>query len=202
MSILHTLFPKGRAEALRLLFQAPYREMHLRELARQSGLSIRAVQKEIAILGSIDLITIRKDGNRSYIRANPEHPAYPQLSAFIHKVDGLSEALEKAFEGVEEVEIAFIFGSVAKGEEKAASDVDLMVIGRIGLRALVPILRPIGLRFGREINPHLLTSEEWKEKYNNGDIFVYKVAHEAQIFLKGNANELKAMGHEQLAKAT
>lgn len=201
MSVLHTLFPKGRAELLKQLFRPPFKEVHLRELTRQSGLSIRAIQKEITTLHGIDIVTVRKDGNRSYIRANTEHPCFNELSAFVLKLDGLQEALAAALEKVEGVEVAFLFGSVAKGLEKAHSDVDLIVIGKVGLRTLAPILRPISQRFGREINAHVLTAESWSEKMAEGDAFVCKVANEKRLFVKGNANEFKTMGHQWLAKA-
>ena len=141
MSLLGILFPQVRAEILRLLFTDGARELHLRELARQSGLSLGTVQDELEKLTKADLLTDRRDGNRRYYRANAGHPLFPVLQEMVLKTAGLRDVLADSLTGVKGVKIAFVFGSLAAGAGKAASDVDLMVIGKAGLRELSPRLR-------------------------------------------------------------
>ena len=161
MSLLPVLFPQGHAEVFRLLFARAGHELHLRELARQSGLSLKTVQNELGKLSQSDLVTSRRDGNRRYYQANAGHPLFPDLQQLVLKTSGLREVLAEALRGVKGVKVAFVFGSLADGAGKAGSDVDLMVIGAAGLRALAPRLRRASARLGREINPVTMTAAEF-----------------------------------------
>src|SRR5205807_945493 len=128
-----------KAEMLRLLFGVPGIELHLRELVRRSGLSLSTVQQELQHLTRAGLVAARKDGNRVCYRANPEHPAYTDLRSLVLKTDGLAGALQPAVD-VPEIQLAFVFGSVARGDAGPASDIDLMVLGSVGLRRLTSLL--------------------------------------------------------------
>lgn len=120
-----------KAQLLQLLFGLSQPELHLRELVRQSGLSIGTVQQELRRLTRVGLVVARKDGNRVYYRANPDHPVHRDLCALVLKTDGLAGVLRPALE-TPEISVAFVFGSVARGDTGAVSDVDLMVIGEVG----------------------------------------------------------------------
>jgi len=123
MGLLQTIFPQVRAEVLRLLFAAPDRELHLRELTRQSGLSLGTLQTEVKKLCGADLLLSRRDGNRRYFRANAEHPLFSDLRQLVLKTAGLHDVLAEALQDVSGVELAFVFGSLAAGTGKAKSDV-------------------------------------------------------------------------------
>ena len=105
-----------KAEIFRLLFGLRRPELHLREIVRQSGLSLGTVQQELKGLTSVGLLKSRRDGNRVYFSANPDHPAHRELSALVLKTDGLVGVLGKALTGPE-VQLAFVFGSIARGED-------------------------------------------------------------------------------------
>ena len=182
-----------KAEIFRLLFGLGRPELHLREIVRQSGLSLGTVQQELKGLTSVGLLKSRRDGNRVYFSANPVHPAHRELSALVLKTDGLVGVLGKALSD-EEVQLAFVFGSIARGETHAESDVDLMVIGTIGLRRLTKLLSGIAEEVGREINPHILTPEEFRERRKNKDHFVTTVLTAPMLFVKGTEHDLAAMG--------
>jgi predicted nucleotidyltransferase len=90
--------------------------------------------------------------------------------------------------------VAFVFGSVAAGEEKAGSDVDLMVIGNLGLRDLSSLLSGIEEKIGREVNPHVLQEDEFRRRIRSKEHFVSSVMKSKKIFIIGSQNELEAMG--------
>lgn len=182
-----------KAEIFRLLFGLRRPELHLREIVRQSGLSLGTVQQELKGLTSVGLLKSRRDGNRVYFCANPDHPAHRELSALVIKTNGLAGVLGKALTDPE-VQLAFVFGSIARGETHAESDVDLMVIGSIGLRGLTKLLSGVAEVVGREINPHILTSEEFRERKRSKDHFVTSVLAAPMLFVKGTEHELAAMG--------
>lgn len=193
MSVLAVIFPQVRAEVLRLLFADAGRELHLRDLTRQSGLGLGTVQGELAKLSSSDLVTSRRDGNRRYYRANSSHPLFPDLQQLVLKTSGLRDVLAEALRGVKGVDVAFVFGSLASGPGKAASDVDLFVIGDAGLRALAPALRKATGAVGREINPVSMTAAEFRKRRVK-DPFVRDVLGKEKLFVKGDANELERLG--------
>ena len=182
-----------KAELLRLLFGLALPELHLRELVRQSGLSLSTVQQELRRLTRVGLVIARKDGNRVYYRANPDHPAFRDLCSLVLKTDGLVGVLQPALQ-TPDASVAFVFGSIARGETGAASDVDLMVIGSLGLRRLTSLLSGMTDRLAREINPHVLSPEEFVERKKKRDHFVTSVLNSPKLFVKGTEHELATMG--------
>lgn len=193
MSVLTVLFPQVRAEVLRLLFADASRELHLRDLTRQSGLGLGTVQGELKKLSASDLVTSRRDGNRRYYRANSSHPLFPDLQQLVLKTSGLRDVLAEALRDIKGVEVAFVFGSLASSAGKAASDVDLFIIGDVGLRGLATALRGVGEVLAREINPITMTAEEFRNRRAN-DSFVQDVLGKEKLFVIGNANELERLG--------
>ena len=193
MNLLTVLFPQVRAEVLRLLFAQGRRELHLRDVTRQSGLTLGTMQGELEKLSAADLITSRRDGNRRYYRANTAHPLFPDLQQLVLKTSGLRDVLVDAVHGVKGVEIAFVFGSLADGTGKAASDVDLMVIGAAGLRVLAPRLRKASVSLGRAINPVTMTAREFT-KGRKGNPFLLEVLGKEKLFVKGGTDELARLG--------
>lgn len=194
MGALSDLFPKTRAEILRLLFETGDQEIHLRDLARLAGLSPAALQKELTSLAAKELVLTRRDGNRLYYRANTAHPLYPELRGIVLKTSGIAAELGRALEAVGGIDLALIFGSVAAGTATGQSDVDLLVIGSTGLRKLTPALRGVADSLGREINPVCLTPAEWGKKLRSGDAFAARVVNEPKLWLKGGPDALAAMG--------
>ncbi len=192
MSLLHRLFPQVRAEVLRLLFASAERELHVRDLARQSGLSVKTVQNELAMLLEAELLLSRRDGNRRYYRANPGHPLFPDLRQLVLKTAGLRDVLAAALQDLPGIDVALVFGSLANGTSGAASDIDLLVIGDTGLRALAPRLRLVAEQLGREINPVTMTAAEFARGRNSNPLLVDLLGKE-KLFVKGSADELERL---------
>jgi DNA-binding transcriptional ArsR family regulator len=194
MSVLsQILSSRTRAEIFRLLFGLGERELHLRDIERRTGLAVGTVRGELRKLLRLDLITARRDGNRLYYRANLEHPLYGDIRALVMKTSGLADVLRPRLEDGS-IGIAFVFGSVADGSEKAASDVDLFIIGSAGLRALSSRLSGVAEELGREVNPYVLSPEEYRRRKKRGDHFLSRVLAAPKLFLVGTADELESMG--------
>jgi len=187
------LSSRVRAEIFRLLFGLDEKEVYLREMERQASLSLGTIRQDLQKLVKLDLVTSRRDGNRLYYRANTGHPLYPDIRKLVLKTAGLVEILKSVLNR-EGVKVAFVFGSLASSKEKAASDVDLMVIGTVGLRALSSWLSGISEQIGREINPHTLTVEEFRRRKEKGDHFLSNVLESPKLFIIGNENDLAEMG--------
>ena len=183
-----------KAEVFRLLFGLHGQPLHLREMERRSGLAVATVQQELGRLTRIGLVEARPDGNRIYYSAREDHPLYAEIRGLVLKTVGLSEVLRRALQKEKRIKVAFVFGSVAQAREQAHSDVDLLVIGEIGLRDVVGLLGGAADRIGREINPHVFTPAEFRKRQDAGDHFLKTVLSEPRIFIIGDEHELAAMG--------
>jgi len=191
MSLLvEILSSKIRSEIFRLLFGVNEEALHMREIERRSGLSIGTIQQEIKKLLRLNLIIKRKDGNRIYYQANKEHPLYPEIRNLVLKTAGLVDFFRKALEANPIIRFAFVFGSLARHEERDKSDVDLMVIGDIAMRQLTGLLSGVSTKIGREINLYILTTREFLKRKSTKDHFLIQVLESPKIFVIGNENDL------------
>jgi predicted nucleotidyltransferase len=195
MTILsQILSSKVRAEIFRLLFGVHAVELHMRELEREAGCTIGPVQTELKKLLGLQLVTSRRSGNRLYYRANRGHPLYPEIHSMVLKTSGLCDYLKEHLNSRDDISLAFVFGSIAAGNDGAASDIDLMVIGTIGLRALSAVLADFRSTIGRELNPHVFGKAEFLKRRNEGEHFVSSVLSSPRLFVKGAEHDLVEMG--------
>ncbi len=194
MNTLKLLFSSQvRAEVLRVLFGVSPKTFHLREIQRETRLAVRTVSIDLGKLEKLGIVVSQKDGNRINYSANRAHPLYPDIRNLVLKTGGLADVLKEALD-IDGVKYAFIFGSVAQGSETAASDLDLMVIGSVGLRKLSAVLSGVSGRIGRVINPHAMTTDEFIKRVKTREHFISSVMAAPKIWIKGTENELKAVG--------
>jgi uncharacterized protein len=187
------LSSRGRAEIFRLLFSGTVSELHNREIERRSGLSESAVRQELNKLKRLGLLISRKDSNRVYYQANRDHPLYKDIQNLVLKTSGLVDVLRKALSD-KSIQIALVFGSIASGEETARSDVDLLVIGELGLRKLSGLLSGVAEKMDREINSHVFTPEAYKKRLRSKDHLVTSLLAGPKLFVFGSEHDLKTMG--------
>ena len=180
---------KGRVALLTMLLDGKQRRVHIRELARNSGLSAPSLMREAKSLVKIGLLLEERDGNRVDYLANVASPLYAVLSELVAKTAGAEIALKEAFSDSDN-DIVFIYGSRAKGMERTDSDYDVLVIGREGLRKTVARAGAVANRIGVEVNPYVITTEEFKQRISSGDHFLKEVMESQKIFLKGDEDEL------------
>ena len=203
MSILsEILSSKVREKVFQHLFDGQNCELHMRELERRSGCSIGTIQTELKKLSRLELVTNRRDGNRLYYRANREHPLYPDICSMVDKTVGLVGLLISAVADLQDIDSAFLFGSIAKGKEGVRSDVDLMVIGATGLRPLSAKLSDVSKAIVREINPHVFSAVEFRKRVQRHEHFVMTVMKSPKIFIKGGEDDLGKLAGQQLATET
>jgi DNA-binding transcriptional ArsR family regulator len=187
------LSSRVRAEIFRLLFSVSDKELHVREIERQAGLAMGTVRQDLTKLTRLGLVKTRRDGNRLHYRANREHPLYEEIRGLVLKTVGLVAVLQKAL-GTKDIRAAFVFGSLASGKEEAHSDVDVMVVGDLGLRELSRRLAGISDRLGREVNPHVLHPADFRKRRESSDHFITSVLESAKIFVVGTEDDLARLG--------
>jgi predicted nucleotidyltransferase len=192
LSVSELLFPNQyRRKVLALLMLNPQRWLHLRELARLTGASPGTLKKELDALTSVGLLKLQKVGNQTQFSANTEHPVFPELSALVRKTTGLRDVLALALAPLaSQIEVAFVFGSMAKATEGPQSDVDLLLIGNATFGQVANAVYDAQLVLARDINPKVMSRVEWSEKKNAQNVFVQELMDKPKIFIVGSEHEL------------
>jgi len=190
-NLSNTLFSKTRNGVLAATFGQPERWWYLSELADWLDTSPSSLQRELKALSSTGILKTRRDGNRIYFQAEADSPIFNPLRELVAQTLGVIPALkESLIQFAAQTEFVFIYGSMARGEEKSTSDVDLLIIGSIGLAELAPTLRRLEKKFKREFNATCFAPEEFKEKARCGNHFLTTVLKDEKIFISGDADDL------------
>jgi predicted nucleotidyltransferase len=198
IAILDALFPTIRAGVLSATLLQPEHWWFMTELARHLEVTPSSLQRELESLVAFGFLLRRQDGRRTYFKANTESPLFPELSGLVEKTAGIIPELKRAIEKFGgRIELAFLYGSIARGEERAGSDIDLMVVGTLQQIDLLPILRKLENRFRREVNVTLFSPEEFRRKLASADHFLSSVMNTKTIPLKGSLNELEETPSKQ-----
>jgi DNA-binding transcriptional ArsR family regulator len=129
------LFSGSRRSILALLYGHANEQFYLREIARRAGTGIGATQRELGQLTDAGLLHRVRRGNQVYYQANRKNPIFSELKSILAKTSGIRDILHAALTSLKDrIKLAFVYGSIARGEEKASSDVDLMVVGEISFQ--------------------------------------------------------------------
>jgi predicted nucleotidyltransferase len=196
------LFGRARREILALLFGRGGEAFYLRQIAELTGLAVGSVQRELTNLVGAGLVVRTPRGNQVHFRANPESPIFPELVGLVAKTTGLAGLLRDALAPLARrnlISIAFIYGSFATGEQKPSSDVDVMIIGDIDLKEVIPALRRVEDRVGREVNPTIYRADEFRQRLAAGEHFLSRVIAQPRIMLIGGEDELARVAGQPLA---
>ena len=177
---------------------SPDRDYYLSELVRLTELAPRTVQLELDRLVEGEVLTERRDGNRRYVRANPQNPLYESLRQILMKTEGFADVLAAALRTDDKVELAFVFGSMAAGTARSESDVDLLVVGDAGLEEVARRLRGAVTQLGREINPVVWSRSEWERRLATKDHFLDRILSAPRVIIIGDERVLEAMGGQRL----
>ena len=185
---------QARLEVLKLFFLRSSGRHYMREISSLTDQPVRAIQRELARLEDADLLISSVDGNRKYFTANRQSPVFFELRALMVKTAGIGDQLKKILqEQSDTIQVAFIFGSFARGLETAASDIDIMVIGVITSRELSRLLKPLKEEIDREMNPVTIRVHEFQENVKKGDSFTQSILEEPKNFLIGDDDGLQAL---------
>ena len=201
MRTLSALFTSGvRAKALRRLILAGDQEIGERSLAHEEKLPVGAMRRELDRLGGAGLVKTRLSRRRRFHRANTAHPYYPELKAFFLKASFFEGKFRKLEEAKARIKVAFIFGSVARGEEDEKSDVDLAIVGNLPHREALDVLQPAMDLAGRELNTVSYNLDEFRAKALERGGFVERIVKSPKIFLIGSEHELAAILEGETAR--
>lgn len=197
------LFAKTQRRVLGLLFGNPDRSFFANEIVRLAESGIGAVQRELATLEAAGLVTAKRIGNQKHYQANRASPIFEELRGIVVKTFGVADVLREALAPVAaKIRAAFIYGSIAKGSDTAASDVDLMVISdKVTYADLFALTSEAERQLGRKVNPTVYTPTELRQKLAAGNAFATRVLDQPQVFVVGSENELRELRKTRKRKA-
>jgi predicted nucleotidyltransferase len=176
---------------LSTLLLRPDTQAHVREIARMTGASAGSLHRELKVLTELGLLKRDERGLQVFYSADTSSPVYPELSAFLRKTSGLADVLRSALSPLSDrIGFAFIYGSMAAGGVSPHSDVDVMVVGTAPFAEVVRALHSSQRTLGREINPTVMTSAEFKRRSRETEGFLSAVMGGPRIWLIGGDDEL------------
>lgn len=191
-SLADALFSTIQQRVLAYLFGQPERSFFATELIKLAGGGSGAVQRELARLADSGLVTVTRVGTQKHYQANPKSPIFTELCAIAQKTVGLAEPLRDALAPLaKRITAAFVFGSVAKRNDTAASDIDVLVLSdSVDYADVFAALQPAETKLGRTVNPTVYTPANWRKKRKEGVAFVLRVAAQPKVFLIGTEEDL------------
>lgn len=185
--IADALFSKVRQRVLAVFFGAPDRSFYTNEVIGLAQSGAGAVQRELADLAGAGLLTVRKQGNQKHFQANAASPVFAELRGLVLKTMGLADVLRSALAPLEpQIERAFVFGSIAKQQDTADSDVDLLVVSdTLGYGDVFSALEGASQTLGRTINPALYSAADFRARLQGDNAFINRVMQQPKIWLIG-----------------
>ncbi|HSV80948.1 MAG TPA: nucleotidyltransferase domain-containing protein [Ramlibacter sp.] len=193
VSLASALFGSTQQRVLGLLFGQPDRSFYATELIALARGGSGAVQRELGRLAQSGLVTVRPVGNQKHYQANPASPIYEELCGIARKTVGIAEPLRVALAPVkDQIKAAFVFGSVARQTDHAASDIDVMIISEsLDYADTILALQPVAEGLGREINPVIYTPKELAKRVKDDSGFVGRVLSQPKVWLFGGEDDLR-----------
>jgi uncharacterized protein len=193
------LFGQSRRSILALLYGRADEQFYLREIARRAGTGIGATQRELRQLTGAGLIQGVRRGHQIYYQANRKNPIFAELKSILAKTSGIRDILDEVLAPLaDRIKLAFVYGSIARGAETASSDVDLMVVGEVSFADVVSVLSQSETKLGREVNPTVYGSSEFREKLGVKNHFLSTVAKDKKLFVIGDEREFRRLGQKQM----
>lgn len=191
-SLADALFTKTQQRVLRVLFGQPERSFYASELIREAGTGSGAAQRELARLERSGIIAARRIGNQKHYQANAGSPLFSELRNIVLKTVGLAEPLRDGLKPLSSaIRAAFVYGSVAKATDQAASDIDLMIISdSLAYGDVFGTLERVTRTVGRKVNPTVYTSAEFSKRSRTENAFVTRVLEQPKLWVIGSEDDL------------
>jgi predicted nucleotidyltransferase len=185
------LFGAYRRDVLALLLLHPEDSTHVREIARAIGKAPGTLLRELNALAAAGVLLRKPVGNQVHFQANPASPIYEELRSILKKTVGVADVLREALAPLgPKVRAAFVYGSVARGDERARSDLDVMVVGEASFGDVVAALAPAQESLRREVNPNVYPALEFRKKLAARDPFLKRVLAGHKIYIVGGEDDL------------
>lgn len=196
-------FGAYRRQVLGLLLLHPDESFHLREIARVTQTQPGTLRRELTQLADAGVLSREKIGNLVRYRADKFCPIYEELRSILKKTAGVVDVLRDALASLcDRITVAFVFGSIASGDERRASDIDVMIVGDVSYEEVVGVVHACQTELRREVNPSVYGLKEFKQKVRAQDAFLARVLKEPKLYIQGVDNDIEQLSSSRKTKAT
>jgi predicted nucleotidyltransferase len=193
-----TLFGRTRGAVLSVLYGHVGKAYYLRQLARLTDIALGPVQREIRQLLEAGLVNRKTVGTQTLYSANQKNPVFREIKSLVTKTVGMRDVLANALDPLKsDINLAFVYGSVAKSREREQSDVDLMIVGNVEFDQVVEKIHDAEKILNREINPTVYSIREFTMKLRGN--FLKNVLSEKKLYIIGDDDDLRELGQKRLA---
>ncbi len=180
---------KTKRKLLKLFVLHPEKSFYIREIEKLIGEPVAAVRRELGYLEETGFLKSRKEGNLKYFEVNKDFSIYPELKKIIYSTIGFGDYLKEKLHSFDSIDLAFIYGSVARNDENIKSDIDLLAVGSTDHNNFHKTISDVEKETGREINYTLMTKQEFEDRLKKKDSFLTRIVREEKILLKGTIND-------------
>lgn len=193
------LFTKTQQRVLGLLYGKPDKSFYTNEIVRWADMGRGTIRRELDRLVSAGLLVVTREGNQHHYQANPDCPIYAELLAIVRKTFGVADVIREALKPLDkQIQLAFVYGSIAKGTDANTSDIDLMLVGEgLSYGDIMELMASLEESLQRPINPTLYNPEDFKSKLDNGSSFLVRVLEQPKLMIKGVINDIRESGSDQ-----
>jgi predicted nucleotidyltransferase/DNA-binding transcriptional ArsR family regulator len=190
------LFTKTQQRVLSLLYGKPDKSFYTNEIVRLADMGRGTISRELGRLVSAGLLVVSREGNQRHYRANPDNPVYNELVGIVRKTFGIADVIRAALVPVgDQIDWAFVYGSIAKGEDTSSSDIDLLVATEsLAYADVMNVLTGAEQLLDRPINPSIYTIRQIKNKVRDKNAFLSRVMKQPKLWVKGSEDDIGRIG--------
>jgi uncharacterized protein len=191
---LDAILSKPVQEILTALLLEREEPWYFRDLAKRLNRTPSTLQRPLDSLVRAGIIKKWTDGNRAYFAADIQCPFLSDLRGLLAKTVGLVDVLREALgPHAKLIQLAFVYGSIARGDPRSESDVDLLVIGDVTLSDISPALTKAEDRLRRPVNATVYSLREYRAKLESNNHFLRSVLTKEKVFVIGARDELEKL---------
>lgn len=192
--IADALFTEVQQRVLAVVFGNPGRSFYANEMIALASSGTGAVQRELARLETAGLVTVTRVGNQKHYQANAAAPVFEELRSLVLKTSGLVDVLRNALAPLAaQISAAFVYGSVAKAQDTAQSDIDLMVVSdSLSYAELYTVLEEATARLRRPVNPTVYSRQELEKRVRTDNAFITRILAQSKLWVIGEEHDLAA----------
>lgn len=196
MSIGDALFTKTQQRVLGLLYGMPDKSFYTNEIMRWADMGRGTIRRELDRLVSAGILSVTPEGNQNHYQAKQDNPVYSELLGIVRKTFGVADVIGQALAPLsDQIDLAFIYGSIAKSADTRTSDIDLMLVGE-GLHYgdVMEVLMPLEESLKRSINPTILARKEFTSRLDQNSSFLVRVMEQPKLVIKGVIDDFREPG--------
>lgn len=198
-SIGDALFTKTQQRVLGLLYGKPDKSFYTNEIVRWADMGRGTIRRELDRLVSAGLLLVSHEGNQHHYQANPDCPIYTELLGIVRKTFGVADVIREALKPIDkQIELAFVYGSIAKGTDAKTSDIDLLMVGEdLFYGDVMELMMPLEESLLRPINPTIYSPEDFKAKLVDGSSFLVRLMEQPKLMIKGVIDDFRKSGSDK-----